>query len=467
MPGIAPLAPHFVGFDDTDPPGDWFPRRPDWEKALVNADVTKFVADAMKSQHLTPGEVVDLTNVLQALTTVKITSEARAALLAEVPFGLWDTSKPGCDFTGIPTVGSYAGATRPAWMDARPLPASAPVFIQSAGAAVFTTICFNCHGVNADSKGLLAEEISTLTGGDARVANFRDGLFGPVATPGANRARVFGPAATTLGGGLTADDVGARYLAWMALGGTAKHLPQDVLTQVSQAPVLGQLRGHISPQGTPDMLRLGLQLCAQLAASDADVAQLPLADLFAGRIAWSKTTGLVDTTADADMWLRVCTLGNRPVVHVPLLSGTHNNGQWAASTTVSDLSISGYRLFWGDDYGANPAMDASGNVTTGLAGNTFPICVEKPSSASEAKAATDWLAAHAVRGHVLPFCPDGFVTPARKLQVTDGEFTDGRKWAARGAINAALAVFLYLDQIERDPTKRKPLYNQCSLLKKP
>jgi mono/diheme cytochrome c family protein len=475
MPQITPFEPHFVGFDDTDPAGDWFPRRPDWETALVNANIPAFVAGTVKAQHLQPEEAQDLTDVLEALVNVRITPELRTTLLQELPFGLWDTSKAGCNFSGVPTAATFTGAARPQWMDIKPPTPSAPVFVQSAGAAVFTTICFNCHGLNADSKGLLAEEISTLTGGDARVANFRDGLFGPVSQPGANRARVFGPAAATLGGGLAGDDVAARYLAWMALGGTAKHLPQDVLTQVSQAPVLGQLRSHISPKGTPDMLRLGLQLCAQIATSDKDVNQLGLGDFFGtGRIAWSKSTGLVDSTGDAEMWLRLCSLGNRPIVHVPLLAGTNNNGHWAASTTVDDLSVSGYTLYWGagdkgeDSYGANPAMDATGNLTTGITtGNTFPICVDKPSDAAELNAATQWLAGHKVRGNVIPFCPAGLVTPEHKLQITDGDFSDGRKWAARGAINAALGVFLYLDQIERDPTKRKPLYNQCNLLGKP
>ena len=70
--------------------------------------------------------------------------------------------------------------------------------------------------------------------------------------------------------------------------------------------------------------------------------------------------------------------------------------------------------------------------------------------------------------NVIPFCPSGFVSAANKLVVnTSGasqDFQDGRKWAARGAINAALAVFLYLDSIERDPTKRQLTYNQCSQL---
>ena len=106
--------------------------------------------------------------------------------------GLWDTSKPNCNFTGIPKISDFTGTARPAWMDVAKAPPAAPVFVESAGAAVFTTICYNCHGVLADSKGLLADVIVNLTGGDARVANFRDGLYGPVSDPGANRTRVFG-----------------------------------------------------------------------------------------------------------------------------------------------------------------------------------------------------------------------------------------------------------------------------------
>jgi mono/diheme cytochrome c family protein len=473
MPAITPYSPHFVSLDDTDPPGDWFPRRPDWQSALVKPDIPTFVANAVKTQYLTPDEANDLKNVITALTTVTITPEVRAALLTEVPFGLWDTSKPGCNFSSVPTAGSFTGAARPQWMDLAQAPATAPVYVESPGAAVFTTICYNCHGQNADSKGLLAEEISTLTGGDARVANFRDGLFGPAAMPGQNRGKVFSAAAAALGGGVTTDDIGARYLAWMALGGTAKHLPVDVLTQVSQTPVLGTLRSQISPEGTPDMLRLGLQLCSQIAASDSRTNAIRLSDLFAtGRIVWSKYTGLVDKNYDAEMWVKVCSLGNRPLVRVPLVA----NGPWTTTKGLDDVFVSGHQLYWGtndkgeDAYGANPAMDAAGNITTGLAGNTFPICIAKPTNATEADAATQWLAAHKVRGNAIPFCPPGFLTDDRKLAVdvqADGaDFVDARKWAARGAVNAALGVFLYLDQIERDPTKRKPLYNQCSLIGK-
>jgi hypothetical protein len=324
--------------------------------------------------------------------------------------------------------------------------------------------------VNADSKGLLADAIVNMTGGDARVANFRDGLFGPVAGPGANRARIFGDAAGGLG--LGSDDLAARYMAWMALGGTEKHLPQDVLAQVSLAPVLGQVRAHIATQGTPDMLKLGLDLCGQIATSTGALNSLPMTEFVStGRYAWSKYSGLVDRNGDAEMWMKLCSLNNRPIVRVPALP----EGAWMSGTTVSTLAISGYQLYWGtgpageESYGANPVMDQHGNIATGLGSdNLFPLCIAKPTSAIERMYADKALAASPVEGHVVPYCPDGFLQESRRLAFEPGttNFTDGRKWAARGAINAAFAVFTYLDQIERDPSKRKPLFNQCNLLPK-
>ncbi len=470
MPTLTPRRPHWVNFDDTEPPGDWFPRRPDWEDALVHPDIPTFVHEAVTNDNLSVDAAQDLTNVLEELQSVKLTGPIRDALTREVPFGLWDTSTPGCNFSGVKTVGSFQGANRPTWMDvAQPAPAaSAPVYEQSYGSAVFNTVCFNCHGANADSKGLLADEIAIMTGGDARVANFRDGLFGPVAHPGANRDRVFGPGATAIGGGVTGDDVAARYIAWMALGGTTKHLPMEVLAQVSDAPVLGALRAHIALEGTPDMLRLGLDLCRQIVTSDPSETEIPVTDVAVlGRYNWSRFSGLIDRNGDAEMWLRLCSLGNRTVVRVPFV----NNG-WTATTALRDLSISGYNLYWGsgpageDYYGPNPVMDHHGNVTSGItADNYLPLCIQKPSDPTERQNADRVLAASLVNGKQIPYCPDGFASPGRRLVVSEThDPVDGRRWAARGAINAALAVFLYLDQIEREPSKRKPLYNQCDLL---
>lgn len=477
-PNLTPIRPHYVSFDDTDPPGAWFPRRPDWQDALVNPDVPTFVQNAKVSDNLNPDQVEDLTNVMNALGGVTLTADVRSALTQQVPFGLWDTSDTSCNFAGIPTAGSFTGAARPQWMTVAPPAANAPVFVESPGAAVFTTVCFNCHGIQADSKGLLADEITNLTGGDARVANLRDGLLGPTTAPGMNRQATFGDAAAMLG--ITTDDLTARYMAWMTLGGTEKHLPQDVLTEVSQSPVIGQVRAHVDLQGTPDMLRLGLSLCEQVADSDPSGAaiQFTLGKFVAsGRVDWSDFSGLVDSNGDAEMWVKLCNLGNRPFVRVPNVDGN----VWTATSTTGDLQITAFRLYWAQDptghdwYGANPVMDHNGNIATGVDGSTnlFPICVQKPTDPTELGYATAALQATKVKGvNAIPFCPDGFVDPSHQLNVIPAsqsptgfpEYVDGRKWAARGAINGALAVFLYLDQIERDPSMRQPLYTQCSLL---
>ncbi len=471
MPPLTPISPDYVTLDDTDPPGAWLPRRPDWATALVTPDIASFIqAETASGDLATPSEAEDLTNVMTALENVTITDATRAALTQKYPFGLWDTSTPGCNFSGVPTAGSFTGADQPQWMSVAPPPSpNAPVFVESTGAAIFTTVCFNCHGINADSKGLLADEISSLTGGSARVADFRDGFLGPVSAPGMNRTAVFGDSATTLG--VTVDDLSARYMAWMALGGTNKHLPQDVLTQVALAPVLGQVRAHVAQSGTPDMLRLALDLCEELVGSDADQTTITISNLInTGQMGWSQFTGLVDSNGDAEMWLRVCNLGNRQIVRALIPPGG-----WTATTSAGTLFANGQHLYWatsptGDDwYGANPAMDQLGNIQTGVTpGNLFPTCVLPP-AAAQLPIAQQVLQASPVSGkNVIPFCPDGFAVPAHQLTVTGAQgstdFVDGRKWAARGAINAALAVFLYLDQMERDPTQRQPLYTQCNLL---
>ncbi len=480
MPQIAPSRPHYISFDDTDPAGPWFPRRPDWASGLVNAKndpnfIRGFVAAETVSDSLQPDAAEDLTNVMTALQGVEFTAEVRNVLTTQYPFGLWDTTVPGCDFSGVPTVGSFTGANQPQWIAAAspPLPATAPVYMATPGAAIFTTVCFNCHGINADSKGLLADEITDLTGGDARVANFRDGLLGPTSAPGTAREAVFGPSATTLG--ITTDDLTARYMAWMALGGTQKHLPQDVLAEVSASPVLGRQRRHITVDGTADMLKLGLTLCEQIMDADPrSTTEFSLGGLVAsGRIDWSGVAGLIDTNGDAEMWLRLCNLGNRQVVRV-----VQPSGGWTAATNPGDLSATKFELYWATDangndvtdpggmdlYGPNPVMDQAGNVRTGVTtDNLFPVCVVKPTDPTQLQYATTALAA---QPHVIPFCPAGFAQASNKLLIDPdtGETVEGRQWAARGAINAALAVFLYLDGVEHNPASRQPLYTQCNLI---
>ena len=61
MPALTPVRPDYVSFDDTDPPGDWFPRRPDWETPLVNPNIDAFIAQEITNDHLTADAAEDLT----------------------------------------------------------------------------------------------------------------------------------------------------------------------------------------------------------------------------------------------------------------------------------------------------------------------------------------------------------------------------------------------------------------------
>jgi hypothetical protein len=219
------------------------------------------------------------------------------------------------------------------------------------------------------------------------------------------------------------------------------------------------------------MLRLGLSLCEQIISADPQqTTEFSLSTLLSsGRYEWSDVSGLIQQNGDAEMWLRVCNLGNQPVVRV-----VNPAGGWTATTDLANLTLTKYNLYAATDstgkdvYEANPVMDQSGNIQTGVTPqNLFPLCVLKPSDPTQLQYATAALQAEpALKKNVIPFCPAALVQSSNRLKIdTDtGENVDGRKWAAPGAINAALAVFLYLDGVEKNPAKRQPLYTQCNLI---
>ena len=173
------------------------------------------------------------------------------------------------------------------------------------------------------------------------------------------------------------------------------------------------------------MLRLGLNLCEQLVGSDDNSAQISLQNFMkAGQMKWSDYTGLVDTNGDAEMWLRLCNLGNRQIVRALQIQGN-----WTATTNPANLYANGINLYWarasptGDDwYGGNPVMDHVGNLQTGVApSNLFPMCVRPPKDAAQAQLAQAGAPSFTVAGkNVIPLCPDGFATPVHQVQFTSG-----------------------------------------------
>src|SRR5262249_11141518 len=132
-----PTRAHWVVTDLTDVPGDWYPRRPDW-------------ADVLVKQIGTSSDAPDVAAVLQSVT---LSPEIKSFALADLPFGVWQ-QKPGCDLSAQKRVSDFSGANRPQWMDVANPPGDAPVYMQAPAAAVFTTVCINCHGPQADSHGL-------------------------------------------------------------------------------------------------------------------------------------------------------------------------------------------------------------------------------------------------------------------------------------------------------------------------
>ncbi len=459
MPPIGvPTRPHWVVTDLTDTPGEWFPRRVDWHKTLVDGTVD--VSSLPAADRLPQGLLAGL------LPEVRLTKEVRDFASTETPFGLWER-KPACDFGGEPKVSDFPRDQRPRWMNSASLAPDAPVYMQSPGAAIFGAICVNCHGPKADSKGLLAEAIMNMTGGDARVANFRDGLFGPADHPGANRERVFGAAA---------DDLAARYTAWMALGGTQRVLPAALLNIVGATRVLGETRQRIVPEGTPNMLQLASELCGHLLPAAGNINDAVVdSEFFSIGTFDLKHTGVIEKNADGEMWQRLCNMGNRMVVRVPHVD------KWDEGTGGKSLRIEATRsLYWADAYPPDAeVLDHRGRIVRGVRPeNFFPVCFRRPGNAVELALADKYLQARPIGGPggpIIPYCPKELFEPDPKRWLLKSEFdhessrstlVDVVRWKLRGAVNAGLAVFVYLDQLQRGLVKPKPAFNKCEELKK-
>ncbi len=190
--------------------------------------------------------------------------------------------KPECQqkLASQSAMSSYTGASRPAWMDvAISAPKSDPdalVYTASPGAMLYRHICFNCHGPKADGRGLQADALSSSSDGDARPANFREGLFGPSTSPDTNLLNVFSVGTVTPDLNV-ALSWASRYMAWMTLGGTLKIIPQDIIHLVEATKIFGVRRGHNlqflpgSNGVTANMLNLAKGLCSVVLPDPSNV----------------------------------------------------------------------------------------------------------------------------------------------------------------------------------------------------
>jgi mono/diheme cytochrome c family protein len=443
-----PAHPHWVITDATQPPGDWAPRRPDWADVLVlksgaTSASSCVVTGDQSSAHAQEDERTAVDLLGDAKATPPLDPATRDYLIKPVAFGLWQ-KKPGCNFSSVRTVASFAGSERPMWMDhAQGLSPDDPVYMQSPGQAVFKMICINCHGAHADSNGRLAQNLATMTGGLAQVADFRDGLFGPVGATADKSAihRVFGAlpaAAPDSWKGLSDDDRAARYMAWMALGGTKVHIPAGILQIVALTQVLDRhrLASAADNQLSANMLSTAKGICSKLLGCHDAYENCALNPDYP--IQYSKT--LIHTNGDAELWLRLCSLNNPPPVHVMDGEGTSQiDAPFDANT--GQFVYSGAKLLKPDAYPGSAPVGGNTSHTLGP-DNPWPWCEYDHQIAQMRQ----W-----------PECPAVDAT-ASKFDVQDAE-----TWAVRGAINAGLAVFLYVKSLESmDPP---PDYNQCEQLR--
>jgi hypothetical protein len=528
---VYPLTRHpsWVKTDLTEP-ATYAPRRPDWAQILVDG----ILPPAPLTCPNTGGgdqANADQLAAIGLLQTVDLDA-IRTFATTPVPFGLWKAN-PACNFAGAnqdpsapswwlsaPPVSAYAvpeaaGGNRPAWMDVVNPAADARVFQERPGQAVFKMICINCHGPLADSSGRFADNLANITGGNAHVADFRDGLFGPLAAPETNIDNQFGsvtvpaagppaagladggaPDASPLPGGpaqwtgISADSVAARYMAWMALGGTSVTIPLEILELVATTPVLGQSRTLPPAVTSANMLSTAKTLCAGFLGVDAEGAHGGISNAAFGGVFLAPEADnpvhlpfnlqLITTNYDAELWLKLCAQNNPPPVHILQFGISKAAGGVPTGPFIRQFpdtgseyghagaSAQGYppNTPIGNDRGTPETTAASAcgpgtSVSCVDPANLWPWCVDVSDGSAAAVLSTpEVLRTVAQSEGVDVFCPDGFV----QGKTLDAE--GGNAWAVRGAINAGLSVFLYLQWLEAQPAA-PPDYNQCELLSQP
>jgi len=436
---------HWVVTDISEVPGPWNPRRPDWNTILVNHDFGKRPpasrTDLVSQWELTR-KVASVLSPPDGSAGVVLADVIEPFATKELALGLWEESSHPCG-ASAPTVASLSESERPRWLKDTPVPGDRHVYKELPGAAVFGMICINCHGPNFDSRGRQADQLMMMTGGLARVANFRDGLFGE---GGQNRERVFGPYASPAGGP-SANDWAARYMVWMALGGTNAGIPKPILNVVNQTRVLGIARPRPIYVGSANMLDGPRQFCAATLPRIGQDAQATATELRfdvrrGGFELTEKGTPLIMANGDAELWLRLCSIHNPPPVRALVVL----TGEVVRTSTRQFYPQSSYPS-------TERVGDHNGSVRRGVQpDNLLPWCI------ANTPAGIAYAQNHPIGDppEPLPVCPADLGAPLTE--------EDQENWATRGAMNAGLSVFIYLDRATRGITTPPPPYDRCDLL---
>ena len=444
---------NFVATDLTESPGAWQPRGDTWKSVLLQhvfaPPPTEAVALATYNQ--VRAVASDLTDNGGVVFDKKLDD----FVSTPIPFAPWKPN-PKCDFSQ-PVFAKTQAQTydnlnkpRPRWLDLAKVPPTTPIMEKLPGGNVFDMICINCHGPNMDSKGRQADTVQQITGGASRVANFLTGLFGPTASPGTNRATVF---ADAIGSSATSDDWGARYMSWMALGGTTAKIPRLVLNLVGRSVVAGTTRPTaLVEEGsvTANMLESARLACRRLffAAGDGIEVDLKAGNLF-GIERKYRFYPLIQTNGDAELWEHLCSINNPPIIRGINVSKTgavtFGGGAFYLSTAYpANTPI-------GNQRGESAMSGPNGGVTDD---NYVPWCVVPGYDAPTIDAVNAFVKATPTsNGKPPPMCPTSLV------QATTDQID---AFALRGAINAGFAVFRYIDLFSRGKASRAR-FDECTL----
>ena len=351
------------------------------------------------------------------------------------------------------------------------------------GAVIYAHVCVNCHGPKADGKGLQADALAASSEGEARPANFREGLFGPSPDPGANLLSTFGMGRTPTSRSAWAP----RYMAWMALGGTLKRIPQDIIHQVEATKVFGQQRPNLhhllgAENASANMLKLAAGLCAIILPDKSSGHYYHYAAFENGSEPQfyppfnANDTPFLDTVADRDMWFHLCTQYSPVVVRVYGVSGFAPADPQTGSSAKGHVNI--VALYYGDSYPTDAqVLDQNKVIQTGIQpdlskpnANLYPACFQPPSDPQQAA----WVAGTAIKTKFhMPDCPKPFleVNEQNKSKVmwtllneTEALKDNIARWSLRGGIATGMSVFSYL-RSGGAQGQVKPYYNQCQLLK--
>jgi hypothetical protein len=280
-------------------------------------------------------------------------------------------------------------------------------------------------------------------------------------------------------------------MAWMALGGTLKLIPQNIIHQVEATRVLGVQRTNLhqlpdAENASANMLSLAKGLCSVVLPD-------PIGHYYTESSVWTNgvisgsyppfdasDTPFIDVNGDKELWLYLCShfspqviriygidplvgITTDPTTHafvngdVRLLSMYYAQGNPNAATDPSNFPANA------------PVLDQNVAVQSSLTSdNIYPACLIKPTDPTQ----LNWLnQTDAVTKLKMPFCPATFLSkgallwtnynsdPAVAAQQTDNVTI----WSLRGGIAAGMSVFSFLQAGGAQKTV-PAYYNECELL---